>query len=320
MGSAYHAGELEVQERAGVRLMAGKIAGSIHHSLPPVASAFLEQRRFVVVATEGEDGRPWASMLTGQPGFARVLDPRTVRIEAVPVPGDPLEGNLDVSRFIGLIAPDLAARRRLRINGRLERAGDGALLLHADQVYSNCPKYIQRRDGDEGTVERMPVLVRRAGSLTAEQRDWIRRADTFFIATLSPEVGADASHRGGMPGFVTVAGDRLVWPDYTGNSMFNTLGNIAAHPWAGLLFPDFESGAVLQLTGRATIDWDQTRAAAVSGAERLVRFEAEQAVEIAGVLPLGLRLLEYSPFNPAVGAVSRNRDRDRIPCQSIRPE
>lgn len=300
MRREYHAGELEVQERAGVRGMASKIGGSIHDMVPPAASAFLEQRRFVVVATAGEDGRPWASILTGQPGFVRAVDPRTVRIDAKPLPGDPLGANLDASRFAGLIAPDLVARRRMRLNGRLERASDRAILIHADQVYSNCPKYIQRRSGDDESVRRIPELIRQAGSLTDEQRDWIRRADTFFIATLNPAEGADASHRGGMPGFVTVEDGRLVWPDYTGNSMFNTLGNIAVYPRAGLLFPDFESGAVLQLTGRASIDWDPSRAAAVSGAERLVGLEVDGVVEIAEALPRSLRLLEYSPFNPAV--------------------
>ncbi len=301
MGHEYHAGELAVQKRAGVREMASRIGGSIHDAVPPVASAFLEQRRFVMIATAGKDGRPWASVLTGGRGFARVLDPRTVRIEAVPQPGDPLEDNLGVSRFVGLIAPDLAGRRRLRLNGRLDRAADGAILIHVDQVYSNCPKYIQQRTGEGEAVQRIPQAARRARSLTAEQRSWIRRADTFFIATINPDEGADASHRGGMPGFVTVDGDRLGWPDYVGNSMFNTLGNIAIHPRAGLVFPDFDSGAILQLTGRTRIDWDSSQVAAEPGAERLVEFEVEEVVERVGALPPSLRLLDYSPFNPKHG-------------------
>ncbi len=115
-----------------------------------------------------------------------------------------------------------------------------------------------------------PARARRAPGLAEAQRAWIRRADTFFIATSHPEAGADASHRGGMPGFVRVEGDRLVWPDYAGNAMFNTLGNIALHPRAGLVFPDFEAGATLQLTGRAAVDWDRDRAGSFPGAERLV--------------------------------------------------
>jgi hypothetical protein len=77
-----------------------------------------------------------------------------------------------------------------------------------------------------------------------------------------------------------VEGNRLVGPDYAGNMMYNTLGNIAAHPRAGVLLPDFESGGVLQLTGRAAIEWDPSRVAAVAGAERLVELEVEEAVEL----------------------------------------
>jgi hypothetical protein len=146
-----------------------------------------------------------------------------------------------------------------------------------------------------------PRLARRAGSLTEDQRAWIRRADTFFIATLHPEAGADASHRGGMPGFVSVDGDRLAWPDYAGNLMYNTLGNIAVHPRAGLIVPDFDSGAALLVTGRAAIEWDPISIAGVPGAERLVELAVDEVVEIAGMLPPSARVPEYSPFNPPVG-------------------
>ena len=77
--------------------------------------------------------------------------------------------------------------------------------------------------------------------------------------------------------------------------MYNTLGNIAVHPRAGLLVPDFSSGSVLQLTGRAGILWS---GGDVPGAERRVELEVEEVVEIAGVLPPA-EAVEYSPFNPA---------------------
>jgi predicted pyridoxine 5'-phosphate oxidase superfamily flavin-nucleotide-binding protein len=291
----FHRGELAVQDRVGVRQQAAKIGSSIHGAVPPAAGAFLEQRRFVVLATADPYGRPWASILTGSPGFAFAAHPLEVRLQASPAPGDPLEGNVETSRFAGLLAIDLATRRRMRVNGVLERESEGEMVIGVEQVYSNCPKYIQRR-----TVEReAPVgtarLVRRAGLLTGEQRAWLRRADTFFIATLNPEDGADASHRGGMPGFIGVEGERLIWPDYAGNMMYNTLGNIALHPRAGLLVPDFSSGSVLQLTGRAGILWS---GGDLPGAERRVELEVEEVVEIAGVLPPA-DAVEYSPFNPA---------------------
>jgi len=189
----------------------------------------------------------------------------------------------------------------MRVNGRLENAAGRPIVIRVDQVYSNCPKYIQRRAVEAGMDRDAPRLARRAESLTETQRAWIRRADSFFIATLHPEDGADASHRGGMPGFVSVEGNRLMWPDYAGNLMYNTLGNIAVHPRAGLLFPDFESGAVLQVTGRAAIEWDPVRTAEVPGAERLVELVVEEVVEIRGGLPPSASVPDYSPFNPRVG-------------------
>ena len=290
----FHRGELAVQERVGVRQQAAKIGGSIHGAVPPAAGAFLEQRRFVVLATADPDGRPWASILTGSPGFASAPHPLEVWVHASPAPGDPLGENVETSRFAGLLAIDLATRRRIRVNGALERGADGEIVIRVEQVYSNCPKYIQRRTVEREELGGAARLVRRATVLTEEQRAWLRRADTFFIATLNPEDGADASHRGGMPGFIGVEGERLVWPDYAGNMMYNTLGNIALHPRAGLLVPDFSSGSVLQLTGTAGILWS---GGDVPGVERRVELEVEDVVEIAGVLPPA-EVVEYSPFNP----------------------
>src|SRR4030095_14952481 len=71
--------------------------------------------------------------------------------------------------------------------------------------------------------------ARRTTALTESQRLAIERADTLFIASVHADAGADASHRGGQPGFVRGLGERrLVSPDYAGNNMFQTLGNIAA--------------------------------------------------------------------------------------------
>jgi ferredoxin-NADP reductase len=97
----------------------------------------------------------------------------------------------------------------------------------------------------------------------------------------------DASHRGGQPGFVRVEGERhLVFPDYAGNSHYNTIGNLVMDPRAGLLFVDFERGGLLQLTGRVRIDWDSAELERFPGARRLVHFELDEAVELEQALPL----------------------------------
>lgn len=287
--SSYHQGELAVQQRAGVAASAARIGGSIRGEFPPVAAEFLAARTLVVAATGDAEGRPWASALTGRPGFARVSDPRTVRIEHCPADGDPLEANLRPGAVIGLLAVDFETRRRIRVNGRVRQIEGGIVTVETDQIYSNCPKYIQRRVAAESTGTGAAGQPQYGRELTAAQRGWIRRADTFFVATLNPGEGADASHRGGAPGFVGIEGGRILWPDYAGNTMFNTLGNIAAWPRAGLLFPDFTNGRVLQVGGRAGIEW---------GADRAVYLEVEQVIERAGVLPERQQLVEYSPFNP----------------------
>jgi uncharacterized protein len=313
--SVYHAGELAVQARAGVEGMARRIGNSIRRSIPAAAQEFLSGQPMLVVASLDADGRVWASLLAGPQGFARALDEQTVSIEARPAAGDPLGDNLRTGAQIGLLAIEPATRRRMRLNGVIAAPSAGtdgepgaglALRLQTRQVYSNCHKYIQAREwtappgsnaGDD--LGARPVIVRRC-AVTLDQQRWIEHADTFFIASVHPEGGADASHRGGLPGFVRIQDERrLLFPDYAGNTMFNTLGNIVANPSTGLLFVDFESGTTLQLTGRAEVIWDAGLTATFAGAERVVAFDVDEVVEMADAYSLRSRFLGYSPFNPA---------------------
>ena len=137
-------------------------------------------------------------------------------------------------------------------------------------------------------------------SLTLTQQARITSADTFFIASMHSESGADASHRGGYPGFIQVVNNNLLlFPDYIGNNMFKTLGNIALNPNSGLLFVDFECGNTLQLTGKASIIWDE-RTQQFSGAERLIEFQIEGVRETMNATNLRWKFAEYSPFNPVL--------------------
>jgi hypothetical protein len=90
----------------------------------------------------------------------------------------------------------------------------------------------------------------------------------------------------------------LLWPDYSGNNMFQTLGNLALNPACGLLFLDFENGSTLQLSGRAEVLWDDPRLADFPGARRLVRFGLTEVVEVQDGLPFRWNFHGYSPFNP----------------------
>lgn len=291
-----HRGERTVQRRTGFPDRpwgSARVAGTV----PRVAAEFLRRQRLVVIGAATPDGAVWAGPLTGDPGFVTAVDDRTVAARRSPTPGDPLAELFEDEHDIGMIAIEPASRRRMRINGRARQVAD-RLVVRTEQVYANCPKYIQARDVDASGPAH-PGAAAESGRLSPDQRAWIGGADTFFVASRAPGAGADASHRGGNPGFVTVTGERrLTWPDYFGNSMYMTLGNLELDPRAGLLFLDWERGRSLQLTGRASVDWDPERAAAVPGALRVVDFEVDRVVQIEGAVPLRWTPPEYSRFNP----------------------
>lgn len=293
----YHEGERAVQRRAGLAVDDSGSAG-VGAVIPPVAAEFLGQQRMLVIGAATDAGTVWASVLTGPPGFITTADDRTVVAARLPGAGDPLAGLFDTERDVGLLAIEPATRRRMRVNGRAH-AIDRRLMVRTEQVYANCPKYIQTRTPIEDTPAAAGA-ARRTQELTTDQQRWIAAADTFFITTHAAGLGVDTSHRGGNPGFVTVAGPRrLSWPDYTGNSMYMTLGNLELDPRCGLLFLDWEHGHTLQLAGRARTDWDPRRAADTPGAQRIVDFEVEQAVQIDAASLLRWSFGKYSRFNPS---------------------
>src|SRR5262249_16192000 len=145
----------------------------------------------------------------------------------------------------------------------------------------NCPKYIQARIWEKGeSRSEVKEFVSTSTELSDEQMNFIRQADTFIIASQHQTRGADASHRGGNPGFIQVKDrKKIVFPDYSGNMMFQTLGNLQLNPHCGLLFYDFSDGKILQLTGRAEIIWDEVRIREFAGAERLIDFEVIETRE-----------------------------------------
>jgi predicted pyridoxine 5'-phosphate oxidase superfamily flavin-nucleotide-binding protein len=251
----FHEGELRAQRRAGVTLEARRLERML--DLPDLsggAERFLADRTFAVLTGHGADGRLWTTALRGPAGFLRASG-RTLRIESAPTSGDPLEG-IAIGEQVGLVAIEFSARRRVRVNGRLAAVGPGWMKVDVEQAYGNCPQYISRRDLVPVEPETHGVARgARRDELDDDDRALIRAADTFFLGTAHPTRGADASHRGGPAGFVTTDGADLRWPDLPGNNMFNSLGNLEVDPSASLLFIDWADGAVLALSGTASVEW-----------------------------------------------------------------
>jgi predicted pyridoxine 5'-phosphate oxidase superfamily flavin-nucleotide-binding protein len=188
-------------------------------------------------------------------------------------------------------------RRRVKVSGKARQDG-GSLLLHTEQVLGNCPKYLQARTVAQITAGGEQT-VHTGAELSDEQVGLIAHADTFFIGSYAPGHGADANHRGGQPGFITVAGPRtLIWPDYVGNSFYMTLGNIELNPHCGLVFLDWERGHTVQLAGTSRINWSQERTHSHPGALRTIEFSIDKIVQIDNASPLRWQFHAYSRFNP----------------------
>jgi predicted pyridoxine 5'-phosphate oxidase superfamily flavin-nucleotide-binding protein len=273
MDGRYHPGELAVQQRAGVRADAARLADIIRRDIPPAAAEFLRERTLVFITGRDGENRLWVSPLAGPPGFVTVPDARTIAVRAELPAADPLAGAFASPADCGLLAVDFARRRRMRANGTAVTES-GRLVLRTAQVFTNCPRYIRRRVRADALAapEGAPAAGRIATgpALSPAQLGWITAADTFIVGSHAPGYGADCSHRGGDPGFTEATGSaRLRWPEYPGNNMYATLGNFELDPAAALLFTDWEHGHILQLTGQARVTAD-TGARHVEFAIRLV--------------------------------------------------
>jgi hypothetical protein len=297
----FHSGELDVQRRAGVSGEAARLAGMLDPArLDGGPAKFLSQRRFATVAGRDRAGSLWVSPLVGPAGF---LDGHgtTLDVHAAPAESDPLHA-LPVGQPVGLLAVEFAIRRRMRVNGQLTEIGPDALTIDVEQAFGNCPSYIQQRLIEPAESADVSTNAVESDGLDAGQRAMIRAADTFFLGTAHPTRGADASHKGGLPGFVRVDGSQVWWPDYAGNNLFNSMGNIAVNPEAALLFVDFATGRSLQLSGRAELEWLAPGSAGDDGdTGRRVRFTPERVVAMAG-LPVRAVGVNPSPYNPPLAA------------------
>jgi len=281
--SEFHEGELAVQQLAGVRAEADRLSGMLAPPHLGGAARFLGERTFAALTGRDAEGRLWTSPLVGPPGFLDA-EATTLRVHALPSPGDQLH-YLPVGQAVGLIVMDYARRRRIRVNGVLVERGAEGLRVDVEQAFGNCPKYIRPRQLAADAPQADHGAATRGATLSATQRELLVSTETFFLGTTHPERGVDTSHRGGPAGFIRVEDGALWWPDYPGNNMFTSFGNLAVDDTAAVLVPDFGTGTSLLLSGRAAVEWVTAGSAGDDGGTgRRVRFTVQQVA--GGPLPV----------------------------------
>jgi ferredoxin-NADP reductase/predicted pyridoxine 5'-phosphate oxidase superfamily flavin-nucleotide-binding protein len=296
VASPWHAGELAIQQRAGVIDRMAEIGRrNIRSYMPEQHRQFFGQLPFVVLGTVDEAGDAWATLRAGHPGFVHSPDPHVLQVRIPRDTSDPASPGFGAGKALGLLGIDLKTRRRNRMNGSIARTDAERIDINVGQSFGNCPQYIHQRafeftrEPDE-LAHIAPVIT---NSLDDRARQLISSAVTFFVATYSENAAdgagrqVDVSHRGGKPGFVRLDADGgMTIPDFAGNLFFNTLGNILANGKAGLVFADFATGALLQLSGDAEVILDSPEIAAFQGAERLWHFVPRRVVYRADALPV----------------------------------
>jgi len=311
----FHPGEIAVQERAGVRARAERMGPGIRDFMPDQHRELFTKLPYLLVGSVDAAGQPHASLLVGRPGFVASPDALTLVIGAKPAADDPLAENLAVGAAVGLLGIELHTRRRNRMNGVVTALDARGFVVEVRQSFGNCPQYIQARAPffvlDPGAPKAAPPQ-REAARLSAAAVSLLRQADTFFIATAAaPErpdspYGVDVSHRGGKPGFIRVTEEGeatiLTVPDFRGNNAFNTLGNIAVEPRAGLLVVDFASGDLLSLTGEGIVVWDGPELASFAGAQRLLKLHVTGGLVRRNAVPLRWSQPQAAPQLAATGS------------------
>jgi predicted pyridoxine 5'-phosphate oxidase superfamily flavin-nucleotide-binding protein len=301
----FHDGEITVQRRTGEREAARRHGAAIADRIVPGALPFLEAQRLVAVSGAAEDGRLWASVWCGTPGFIRSTEGRhlNIRPQAMSVASDdPVWRIMGVGSDIGILAIELASRRRLRINGTVERLSSAAIDVRVRESVANCPKYIQRRRQDDVPKATMNRKSGQSGrTIDSERRASIEGADTSFVGSIHPVRGMDVSHRGGEPGFIRVIDSAtLRIPDYPGNSMFMTLGNFEVDPRTSMAILDFERRRVVSFSGSARLRFGQEDSNHPSGGTgRYWDLVVREWVQFDLPRDAPWELIDRSPFNPA---------------------
>lgn len=177
-------------------------------------------------------------------------------------------------------------------------------------ISGNCPKYLNKKRIRPHIPH--PKLVSSELPLSQEALEVISKSDLFFISSSNHASDMDTNHRGGPVGFVRVLENdsdevSIVYPEYSGNRLYQTLGNLQTTPQAGLAFPDFETGNILYVTGHTEILTGKNASSLIAHTNLAVKITINSARYVSDGLAFRGRPGEYSPYNPPVRYLSTEK-------------
>ncbi|ELR04925.1 hypothetical protein GMDG_00183 [Pseudogymnoascus destructans 20631-21] len=287
--------------------------------LSPFAASVLKRSPLIALGALDEQGRPWTTLWGGEPAFARSIAPSVIAIKSsiarthdpvmeillgAATPGEVVQGGEKGALMSGL-AIDLESRLRAKFAGRMIA---GAL---------------QEPEKDSGAAEVQLATVPNTSTAKPSPPpsppppsspppspsppaaiSLVHAADLFFLSSSHP-TSPSTNHRGGPPGFIRILTNTsteltLVYPEYSGNNLYQTLGNYRLSPLASLLIPDFATGNALYLTGRVDILIGPAASAILPHTNLAIKFTATEHRFIATFLPFRATPIEPSPYNPRV--------------------
>ncbi len=316
--------------------------------LTPQAAFMFQRAPLLAFGTLDAQARPWATIWGGEPGFSEPLGGGFIGTRTLvdgqndPVVqalvGDGEKGEMtqakDGGKLVAGLAIDLMTRKRVKIAGRMiagttqdvdvevkseedRKQTQIQLVTKIEQSLGNCPKYLNQYEIRPALVN--PNLISQSPALCEEGKALISKSDMFFLSTTT-EDDMDVNHRGGPPGFVRIVSPSIIaYPEYSGNRLYQSLGNLMLNPSIGITFPDYTTGNVLYITGTTEILAGTDAAALLPGSNLAVKITISECRFVATSLPFrGVKKIQ-SPYNPPVRTLaSEGNIRAALPTSSSR--
>ncbi len=170
--------------------------------------------------------------------------------------------------------------------------------MSTDSIYHEGMRNLQDLRDTRRIADRLEEVIVHS-AFTESDREFIQRSAMLFVATADAAGHPDCSYKGGLPGFVRVLDENtLAFPDYDGNGMYRSWGNLEVNPHVGLLFIDFDKQSRLRVNGTAVISADDPLMAEFPGAVFVIRVKAENIFPACPRYIHRMQLIELSRYAP----------------------